>query len=107
MVNAIDRCNCEDWKEGIGRIIFLESFARKHNMIDNDYKGNIMQYCAWCGKKLKETSIKSKEGIYSRDRIIGSVGDKTLVRRSFFIKKKAKFSQSKLIWINKKNSEDE
>lgn len=54
MVNAIDRCDCKDWKEGMGHIIFLESFARTHNMVGDNYDGNIMQYCAWCGKKLED-----------------------------------------------------
>ena len=54
MVDAIDRCDCEDWKKGMGHIIFLESFARTHKMISNIYGGNTMQYCAWCGKKLKD-----------------------------------------------------
>ena len=53
MVNAIDRCDCKGWKNGMSYIIGLENFARSHAIIDNDYKGNIMQYCAWCGKKLK------------------------------------------------------
>ena len=56
MVNAIDRCDCKGWKNGMSYIIGLENFARSHAIIDNDYKGNIMQYCAWCGKKLKDES---------------------------------------------------
>jgi hypothetical protein len=54
VTDAIDRCNCTDWKEGMSYIISLENFARSHGIIDNDYKGKFMQYCAWCGKKLKD-----------------------------------------------------
>ena len=57
-------------------------------------------------KKLdsgKQTE-KKEDGIYTRDKIIGSVGDRTLIKRYFFIKKETNFSQPKLIWINKKAS---
>ena len=54
MTDAIDRCDCKDWKEGMGHIIDLENVVRSHGIFDNDYKGNIMRYCAWCGKKLKD-----------------------------------------------------
>ena len=47
-------CNCKEFYEGYREsLMHAQGIAITHGW---KYKGETMRYCAWCGKKLKEST---------------------------------------------------
>ena len=46
------RCDCKDWRENIDKLNAGQVFMSIHGQ--GGYKGKIMRYCPWCGRKLVE-----------------------------------------------------